>query len=291
LYQQKQCLMPLFKTLKYPFKSLHSILSCFFVFVYIFSTGQIKKTFTSNTPKPLVREFVISYAINITGKKTDRFAQTYNGGLKTAFVKGDLVRLRLVSLMRVQSIYYNNLIGIKTKVATIVKESGKDRTIMNLSAKQWKQFNKKNDSLRIDFFSTDTLTILNKLCKKAIITSTDSSKVEVYYFPNAKNKTLSSAEPLFAKIPGLVLKYSIESNEKKIEYTAVNLKFGKIDPNVFNQPKTKDYIRVKYNPNGSITPALADEEEDDETTTEEEENEMELKADSLKITPAKPPLQ
>jgi hypothetical protein len=282
--------MHLFAVHIFPFRFLQFFFSCVFSFCLLVSSAQVKRVKYVNSPKPFAREFVIAYSINISGKKTDRLAQTYNGGLKTAFVKGDLIRLRLVSLMRVQSIFYNNVIGLKTKVASIVKESGKDRTVMNLSAKQWKQFNKRNDSVRIDFVENDTLTILNKLCKKAIITSADSSKVLVYYYPSAKSKTLTAAEPLFAKIPGLVLKYSFETAERKIEYIAVSLKFGAIASNVFKVPTTKDYSRVRYNPNGSITPVSPEDEEEDDDETEEEETQMEIKADSLKAIPPKPPV-
>jgi hypothetical protein len=138
-----------------------------------------KKIIIPKPYKPGTKEFVISYAIVVKGDKIDGIAETYNGGLKTAFIKGDVARLRLVSLMRTQSIFFVNKKGNGTKVATILKESGKERTKMFLSTKQWKKFNSKNDSLRCEIFKDDTLRVLNFLCNKAIITNKDSSKLEV----------------------------------------------------------------------------------------------------------------
>jgi hypothetical protein len=219
------------------------------------------------------KEFVISYAIVVNGDKPDRISQTYNGGLKTAFVKNDLVRLRLVSLMRVQSIYFNNKKGLKTKVAAVVKESGKERAKMYLNAKEWKQYNKKSDSARVAIYKDDTLRILDQLCTKAVITTKDSATLTVYYLPTIKSKQLMAAEPLFALIPGLVMKYVYVKDTKSIEYTAVSLKSAPILSTVFAIP-TKDYINQKYNPGGATINSTDLNEEDDDDGTEEEETEM-----------------
>jgi hypothetical protein len=249
------------------------VLGCAFSFmINSIAFAQSKKS--SNKPAKLnTKEFVISYAIVISGNKTDGIQQTYNGGTKTAFVKNDLVRLRLVSLMRVQSLYFNNKKGLKTKVATIVKESGKDKSAMILNAKEWKLYNKRNDSIRCEIFKDDTLRILDQLCNKAILTFKDSSKLAVYYLPNSKNKTLASAEPIFASVPGLVMKYSFEKDSKTLDYTATQLRFATVATNIFNKVPS-DYLQVKYNPNGTTSAVTADAEEDD-NGTEEEETEME----------------
>ncbi len=267
------------------------LLAVFIFCVFINTNAQKVKPKTS---KINTKEFILSYAVTITGEKTDGIQQTYNGGQKTAFVKNDLVRLRLVSLMRVQSIYFNNKKGLTSKVASVVKESGKERTAMTLNAKEWKSFNKKNESIRCEIFKEDTLRILGQLCNKATLTSKDSSKITVYYLPEAKNNTLAAAEPLFASVPGLVMKYSIEIADKTLEYTAVELKFAPIAATVFNQPRL-GYLKVKYNPNGSTIPVTPD-EADDDNGTEEEETEMETPtgtttpAATQPITPSKPPV-
>jgi hypothetical protein len=253
--------------------------------------------------KPNTKEFVISYAIVVKGDKVNDIAETYNGGLKTAFVKNDIVRLRLVSLMRMQSIFYNNKKGLTKKNAAIVKESGKEKLRMYLNAKEWKKFNAKYEGLRCDVYKEDTVRILDKLCTKAIITTKDSTKLTAYFLPGLKSKALSAAEPLFGLVPGLVMKYTYTKENKSIEYTATSLKFASIAPSVFSIP-AKDVVTIKYVPgaSGNVAANLNDDGTEDDAT-EEEETEMApagtAKPDSLKVvmpkldsikvtTPAKP---
>ncbi len=251
------------------------IRSNFIVLCILFSINTEAQLSKKAVPSPKfnTKEFVISYAIVVNGDKPDRISQTYNGGLKTAFVKNDLVRLRLVSLMRVQSIYFNNKKGLKTKLAAVVKESGKERAKMYLNDKEWKLYNKKNDSARVTIYKEDTLRILDQLCSKAIITTKDSSTLTVYYLPTIKSKQLMAAEPLFALVPGLVMKYIYAKDGKSIEYTAVSIKSAPILSTVFAIP-TKGYINQKYNPSGATTNSTDLNEEDDDDGTEEEETEM-----------------
>ena len=236
--------------------------------------------------KPNTKEFVISYAIVIKGDKVNDIAETYNGGLKTAFVKNDIVRLRLVSLMRMQSIFYNNKKGLTKKNAAILKESGKDKLKMYLNAKEWKKFNAKYDGLRCDVYKDDTVRILDKLCTKAIITTKDSTTLTAYFLPNFKSKALTAAEPLFAQVPGLVMKYIYTKENKSIEYTATSLKFAPIAASVFAIPN-KDLVTIKYVQGAKENIATNMEDGDGEDdATEEEETEMAPagtpKPDSLK---------
>jgi hypothetical protein len=289
--------------------SFLKIIYCLFICVAFSHNAFAQRNNKANNTKTIVpkpyksgaKEFVISYAVVVKGDKIDGIAETYNGGLKTAFIKGDIARLRLVSLMRTQSIFYNNKKGNTKKVATVLKESGKERTKMFLSNKQWKIFNAKNDSLRCEIIKDDTIRVLNLLCAKAIITAKDSAKLVVYFYPSIKNKTLAAVEPLFNCVPGLVMKYTYTKGNKAIEYIATSLKTGTIAPSSFLIP-TKDYLVQKYNPGGVGVIGDLNAEDDDEGT-EEEETEMPagtvpgapvvkpLGTDSIptKIPEAKPP--
>jgi hypothetical protein len=257
------------------------------IILFALQTTAQKKIKPEKPFKPTAKEFVISYTISVKGVKADGIAETYNGGLKTAFVKNDMVRLRLVSLMRTQSIFYDNKKATSKKVATVVKESGKERASMVLNAKQWKVFNSKTDSSRCEIFKDDTIRILNFLCAKAIITTKDSSKLEVYFLPSAKNKILNAAEPLFAKIPGLVMQYSYTKADKTITYTATTLKSAPIVASTFTIP-LKGYLQVKYNPGGATTATGDLDADDNEEGTEEEEMETTITPPATKETP-KPP--
>ena len=256
-------------------------LKYFFVFTLFFSfvkfTSAQKVNVALPAKKANTKEFVISYGITVDGAKKKALQQTYNGGLKTIFVKNNLVRIRLVSLMRMQSLYFNNEKWVKSNKASLVQESGKQKSILSLTTKEWKQFNSKNDSTRCDIYVEDTVTILNKLCNKAILTFKDSTKLTVYYLPGAKSNTLAAAEPIFATVPGLVMKYIYEVKNKSVTYTAVDMRFEKISNTVFLTPKV-GYKKVKYNPNG--LPADVTEEEDDsiEDTGDEDD-------DTVPVTP------
>jgi hypothetical protein len=209
------------------------------------ASAQIKLSPAADLRPPL-REFIISYAIVIKGKKIDGIAESYNGGVKTAFVQNDKVRLRMVSLMRTQSIFFTNKKSITSKVATVVKESGKDKAKFYLSDKEWKIYNQKYDSNTCTF-SNDTLRILERLCTKAIITTKKGATLTVYYYPGAQNKALAAAEPVFSCIPGLVLKYIYTVGDKSIEYIATSVSRKPIAASVFNIP-VKGYRLQKYRP-------------------------------------------
>lgn len=228
---------------------------------------------SANDFKPPFREFIISYAIVIKGKKIDGIAESYNGGVKTAFVQNDKVRLRLVSLMRTQSIFFNNKKGLTSKVATVAKESGKDKAKFYLSDKEWKIYNQKYDSNTCETFSSDTLRILDKLCNKAIITTKKGATLTVYYYPGPKVKALAAAEPVFSCIPGLVLKYIYTVGDKSIEYTATSVSRKPIAASVFNIP-VKGYKLQKYRPgtNNVNMDDLNNDGVDDMTEDEEMQN-------------------
>lgn len=250
----------------------------FFAFYFNLATGQKVRVAQKTPKKPSTKEFVISYAIAVNGANKKALQQTYNGGLKTVFVKNDLVRIRLVSLMRMQSIYFNNKNWVKNNIASVVKESGKYKSILSLTAKQWQEFNKRNDSVRCDIFATDTLTILNKLCTKAVLTFRDSTKLTVYYLPNAKSNIMAAAEPIFNSVPGLVMKYIYEIKKKSVTYTAVDFRIEPISNTVFLTPKI-GYEKLKYNPVASNADVSEDADDDIEGSGDEDDN----------VTPAKAP--
>jgi hypothetical protein len=248
-------------------------IKCFCILiVFIFSKNTTAQKVNIGLPakNASTKEFVISYAISVEGAKKKALQQTYNGGLKTIFVKNNLVRVRLVSLMRMQSLYFNNEKWVKSNKASLVQESGKRKTILSLNTKEWKQYNSRNDSAHCDIYAEDTITILNKLCNKAILTFKDSTKLIVYYLPGAKSNTLVAAEPIFSTIPGLVMKYIYEVKNKSVTYTAVDLRFEKISNTVFLTPK-KGFKKVKYDPNGLATEVTEDEDDSIEDTGDEDD--------------------
>src|SRR6202012_3207617 len=92
-------------------------------------------------------DLTVSYAIEVRSKKSNTgIAETYNGGVETLFITGHQARLRLVSLMRMQSIYLFS--QDPERRVTIVKESGHDKYKYHLNGGEWKAYNKKYEGVK-----------------------------------------------------------------------------------------------------------------------------------------------
>src|SRR5690606_29065324 len=147
-------------------------------------------------------------------------------------------RVRLVSLMQIQSIFFN-INDENDKKVFIVKESGKPKFKYNLTDEEWLSMNEKYDSLSC-LFIEDSLEILNYNCKKAIITLQNGKEITVFYSTLLKPAS-SFIEPAFKCIPGLVLRYSYETRKGSITYTAGKIKENSIEPSIFKVP-SKGYL-------------------------------------------------
>ncbi|WP_315818055.1 hypothetical protein [Paraflavitalea speifideaquila] len=126
-------------------------------------------------------DLTVTYTIELTKarKRNIGIGETYNGGTKTIFVSNGLARLRLVSLMRMQSIFILPT-GNTERTAAIVKESGKNKNKVYLNAMQWKQYNAKYDQASCRF-TEDSAVISGYSCNKVIITLTDGRTITAFY--------------------------------------------------------------------------------------------------------------
>ncbi|MBK8712258.1 MAG: hypothetical protein IPL97_10365 [Niastella sp.] len=196
------------------------------------------------------RPFSITYALTIYAKNKRSIAETYNGGVKTLFIKGNKAKLIFASLMRIQNVYVNTLNVPGKKVAVITKESGQHKYYMALDANNWKEYNKKYDSA-VCSFTNDSMQVLNYWCKKALLVLPDKNELIIYYYPAEINKTEQAAEPMFNCIPGIVMQYEFhKSNKQKIVYSATDISFLPINDKIF-QFNPQHYIQKKYIPGKS----------------------------------------
>jgi hypothetical protein len=181
------------------------------------------------------RDLTISYSIELKSKKRNTgIGETYNGGVETLFAGDRQVRLRLVSLMRMESIFILPDHNPQQRVI-ILKESGKNKYKSYLTAANWKQYNEKYEGLSCRL-TGDTARILNYPCKKAILTLKSGKNITVYYTPAIQKPVLSSLQPLFSTVPGLVLRYEYAYRRGTIIYTATIINHNSIDPDVFTIP-------------------------------------------------------
>ncbi|HEX9512947.1 MAG TPA: hypothetical protein VF939_20800 [Puia sp.] len=191
-------------------------------------------------------DITVSYSIKLKSKKRNTgIGETYNGGVKTIFAGDQQVRLRLVSLMRMQSIFILPEHNPSQKVL-LLKESGKNKYKCYLTAADWKLYNQKYEGV-VCHLTGDTARILNYTCKKAILTLKSGKNITVYYTPAIQKPVLSDAEPLFSSIPGLVMKYEYTYKKGTITYTATIVNRNAIDPEVFAIPGNEFPLK-KYAP-------------------------------------------
>jgi GLPGLI family protein len=204
------------------------------------------RSFQSSGKRLSDHDLTVSYSIGLRSKKNDTgLGETYNGGVKTIFISNGQARLRLVSLMRMQSIFILPGTDPQQNVA-ILKESGSKKYKTYLTAEEWKQYNKKYEGINCRF-SDDTATVLRYVCKKAVLTLKSGDVITAFYTPAIHRQILAQADPAFACIPGLVLKYEYQYRKGTITYTATTVNTGAIDPEVFNVPE-KGFQLKKYTP-------------------------------------------
>src|SRR5882757_4093413 len=125
-------------------------------------------------------DLTVSYSIGVRGKKGSNMGigETYNGGVETLFAGSGRMRIRLVSLMRIQSVFMSGD-NDQSRKFTIVKESGKNKYVTSLSEKEWKTYNKKYDGA-VCKLTEDTAQVLRFVCKKAIITLKDGKTITAW---------------------------------------------------------------------------------------------------------------
>lgn len=194
--------------------------------------GTISPTNTAFNGTNDSSDLTISYLIEVVSKKAkDDFGESYNGAVKTVFASDRKVRLRLVSLMRIQSVIISVTDNEDSSI-TFVRESGKNKSIKHLSTEHWNLLHKKYEGSEVEFLN-DRLSILGYECKTAKIRLADKTFLMVYYTDQIKHSQFQHAEPMFRNIPGVVLKYEYVEKKAKLSYTATLLSRNQIDPEVF----------------------------------------------------------
>jgi hypothetical protein len=172
----------------------------------------------------------VSYTLKVLTKRGNSgIGEAYNGGIETIFLQGSKERLRLASLMRIQSIFY----GADGQRVALLTESGAKKNKRTMTFKQWSsEYNRKYRDAAYAF-AGDTTQILGYACKKADISLNDGRHITAWYTPVVRNPAMV-LEPAFAGIPGLVLRYEYTYRRKTICYTATSISHKAIDPSVFD---------------------------------------------------------
>lgn len=202
--------------------------------LFYFAVTGSNNTSAQATQETAAESFTLVYDIIIStpGKKAG-IEETYNGGIRTIMKSGSHYRLRQVSLMRIQNLYFFDA-GKKEQQIIMSKESGKYKYQQYLSAAEWSTMSAKYDQA-IYTPSPETLHLLGYTCKKMTIALKSGQLITAYYSP-ALPALQKVVEPMFEKIPGLVLQYEISNGKGKIKYVASKMIKASIDEQVFKKP-------------------------------------------------------
>lgn len=242
-------------------KNILFFFSCFCIATAAFSQSTGNVIFSKDSQQ--LKNLTISYSIETKSEKSPGVDETYNGGLKTLFVSDNKIRVRLVSLMRMQSLFILPQLKNNPRIATVVRESGKDKYKFDLNARQWAMYNKKYDSAACKLLN-DSIEVMGYACRKAEIILKDGRVLTVFYTNQIANAVFSSADAALSSVPGIVLKYSYQHQKGTIIYTAIHVTDAPIDKSVFKIPVT-GYKVKKYVPGrkaGSVDELLKEEAEE-----------------------------
>ena len=122
---------------------------------------------------------------------------------KTVYIKSNNARIDLVAPAYAQSTIYNKSTGM----ATVLRSFGEDKYMTSLNAKQWRKLNMPLDSMQIQL-TTDSISVLDYSCKKALLQLKNGTTVTVYY-TTAIIPFVRDYEYMFKDIPGFVLGYEM----------------------------------------------------------------------------------
>lgn len=161
---------------------------------------------------------------------------------KVVYIKGMQSRVDFINPGFTQTVIHRKDAG-----ATILRQFGNNRFMMNLSHDQWIE---ENDKYRdVQFISLDeTKSILNYTCKKARLILREGEEFEVYYVPNMI-PSVRDYEYQFSVVPGLVLAYeSTDQQKRRVKFLAARINFSPVQSTRFDIPSS-GYRILEWVPN------------------------------------------
>ena len=153
-----------------------------------------------NAQQRIVAECTVVYKVE---SQDDANASMRQKATKTVYIKSNNARIDLVAPAYSQSTIYNKSTGM----ATVLRSFGEDKYMTSLNAKQWRKLNMPLDSMQIQL-TTDSISVLDYSCKKALLQLKNGTTVTVYY-TTAIIPSVRDYEYMFKDIPGFVLGYEM----------------------------------------------------------------------------------
>jgi len=178
-------------------------------------------------------EATISYDIVInTNNTTPKAADLLDGAVSIIYLKGNSSRSEMVSSLGTQS----TIIDGKTGNVTILKEYGEQKYMINLTANDWKESNKKYESVTFTY-ENEFKTISGYNCQKAIGKLPDGSSFTVYFTKDLVPVN-RDFQYLNKDLPGLAMQYEANLGKQKVTYTVSSINFNLVPAAKFDTPKS-----------------------------------------------------
>ena len=185
------------------------------------------------TAQKRLTEATISYDIVInTNDAKPKAADLMDGATSVIYLKGNSSRSEMISSLGMQS----TVIDGKTGNVTILKDYGEQKYMINLTAANWKESNKKYENITFDYVD-EYKTIAGYNAQKAIGKLSDGTTFTVFFTKELMPMN-RDFQYLNKNLPGLALQYEATMGNMKVTYTVSSINFNPVPAVKFDLPKS-----------------------------------------------------
>lgn len=196
--------------------------------------GIILLVFTHQlTAQKKLTEATITYDIVInTNNSKPQAVDMLDGATNIIYFKANSSRSEMNSSLGSQA----TIIDGKTGHVTVLKDYGEQKYMIKMTPDNWKEANKKYDSIAFTYFNEFKM-ISGYNCQKAIGKLTDSSTFTVYFTKDLVPMN-RNFEYLNRNLPGLAMQYETSQGKKMVTYIVSSINFNPVSQSKFDLPKS-----------------------------------------------------
>lgn len=178
-------------------------------------------------------EATISYDIMInTGNASPQAVDLLDGATSVIYLKGNSSRSEMISSLGTQS----TIIDGKSGAITILKDYGEQKYMISMTQAEWKQSNKKYDSVTF-VYAEEYKVIQGYKCQKAEGTLKDGTTFTVY-FTRDLVPVNRDFQYLNRNLPGLAMQYEASLGSSMVTYTVSSINFNIVPQAKLDLPKS-----------------------------------------------------
>lgn len=188
-----------------------------------------------------VSELTVVYTATVVSKGQEpSVAEAFQGATTTVYIKGTLSRTDMLSSLA----SFTTIHDAKSNTAVTMRETGNQKILIRMSAANWRERNRRYDSLRFQSDPNATAAIAGFSCIKATASWEAGKTMTIFYTPDLipENRLYDYQ---FRDVPGLVLQYEVEMRNFTIRYTAQSVGFNPIPAARFEIPRS-GYRELSY---------------------------------------------